>query len=182
MASPNITYVPNPVGADAIGGDTVVISAEFTRPNDTIQYAANADVVGTNPATILVFPGAAKKMGSGGTLTRWRIIKSTTLSTGGNFQLFLMNAPPSSVVTLVDNIPFPVIFGDRTRYVGITTSAGMVVEGAGSDSAILVNNTDKIPYVCAPNDTALYGVLLATGAYIPAALEQFFVEIVVERD
>lgn len=159
------------------GTATARLATSFTRPADTTAYSS-LDAVSnstTSPA-VLTFTGAARVAGGAGYITGARLRKST--STPASFRLHLFHTAPAAIA---DNSPFLLRWDDRDKAAGtIDLSCG--TEGTGSDAAEGRDFTVRIPYVCASTDTALYGLLEVLGAYTPGNAEQFYIELLVERN
>lgn len=163
-------------------GNTDTVAATFTRPNDTTAYAIG-DVVGPTPGALLTFNGAARLAGGirggSGYITKVRVVKSGAVVTNATFQLFLYSDPPTPVD---DNAPWPLLWANRAKRIGIVPDLAMTTGPAGSDSASAQDIGLRLGFGLPDGADDLYGVLVAQAAYGPAANEQFYVELVVERN
>jgi hypothetical protein len=153
---------------------------QFTRPNDTTAYASG-DTVANNTAagsvTVLQFQ-AGKDQGRGGIITRCRVKKSGTGTTGAAFRLHLFAAAPTPASG--DNAAFS--SSGAADYLGYLDVEAMqaFTDGAAGHGAPGV--AQAIQFRPAAGSMVLYGLLEARGAYTPAAQETFDVSLEVMKD
>lgn len=150
------------------------VSATFTRPADTTQYAAN-DVVcnSTSAPAVLTFAGMARGNGMGGRILTARHIKNNTTTTSATFRLWLYRTAPTPIN---DNAQFPLLWANRANRLGFVDFSHSTA-GSGSDSSSSQVTFAGVDYICAQADTSLYGILIATATYTPASAEQHFIEL-----
>lgn len=150
------------------------VSATFTRPNDTTQYAAS-DVVcnSTSAPAVITFAGMARGLGGSGRILTARHIKSSTTVTAATFRLYLYRTAPTPIN---DNAQFPLLWANRANRLGFIDFSH-TTQGTGSDSSSSMVPFAGIDYVCDAADLNLYGILIATAAYQPSAQEQHFIEL-----
>lgn len=84
----------------------------------------------------------------------------------GSFTLHLYNASPSSAIA--DNSPFTLGSGDRAAYVGNIVIGTPVLVGTGTGTPYVMTSGLNAGYTM-PNGTTLYGYLVTSAAYTPAA-------------
>jgi hypothetical protein len=163
----------------AVGGNTVVSTASFTRPADTTQYAASDAVTdSTSAPTVRTFSSCARKNAGSGYITKARLMKSTATTTNASFRLWVYNASPTAIN---DNAQFTLLWANRASRIGYVDFT-LTTEGTGSDSAGAVVADIRIPFVCAAGSKALYGRLEAKAAYTPGSGESFFIELTLEQN
>lgn len=170
---------------------TVAKSATFVRPNDTTAYAAN-DVISNATSG-----GAALKFPVKGQLNRVIVTKSSNTTANSAFLLYLFSQDPGA---LSDNAAFahgvdPNLLGivsiaaASVQFVGggqtglASTALGYAVSDNIISAPISISGRDaQVPGQVGGGGGAVYGVLVATAAYAPAALEQFSVQLHVAPD
>ena len=151
-----------------------VSKAFFTRPANTTQYAVS-DAVGDG--RVITFPGMAGKAGASGFILKARLMVNDVTTTSALFCLYLDNSPPTAIA---DNAQKTLLFANREKRVGYIDFV-LSTEGTGSDAAGSLQLNLNIPFVAAPNDTNLYGVLAALATYTPAANStNWFIELTTE--
>lgn len=143
----------------------------FTRPNDTTAYAAR-DVVGATAAAIefgpFIYPLAQRPVTVRAAELR---IDATAVPSGMSFfTLHLYSATPPSA--LADNAAFDLPSGDRSVYLG------SVVIGTPVDlGSTLYVRADNLNVDVELTGTALYGYLVSSAAWTPAAQTVFTVTL-----
>jgi hypothetical protein len=128
------------------------------------DYAAN-DVISEHATTgtAFTFSGMARAIGQSGTIRRAKIVFSKASGMGTSLaartRLRLYTATPTC--NLNDNVANTgVLNADKANYVGYLDFPMLSSDG-GSPEAFVVCGQSSLPldFVCATNDTALYGVL-----------------------
>lgn len=160
------------------------ISAAFTRPSDTTQYAAG-DVVGpvTTPAA-QSFPNAARFNGGSGKIVEILMMFDLETITTATFRLHFFNAV---ITPAADNAAFAGLATLPSSYLGYIDPAILVTQAGGTAGQIRVSPgvlTGGLPfnYVCADGATGLWMVITALGTYTPKSAGLVRVSIVVEQD
>lgn len=162
-------------------GLTFCTSANIIRPNDANAYAAGDVISNSTTAAaslICVFPNCAKSNGLGGILQGALLVDSVAAATKPDTELYLFTRPP---VMQADNGAWGPSDAE------VLYSSGVVAFPTGSFKTMGANGMVDVypigrPYACDPNDTNLYGVLVARNAYTPAALENFKITLCLLRD
>lgn len=151
-------------------------SADFVRPADVLAYLAG-DVVSDSveSPTTMEFENLARLNGGKGYITK-AILSTNQPTNVAEFRLwlYLVNDP-----TLVgDNVPFPLLWEDKSRRLGYIDFPAMTTEMAGSDSALSIRvgsfpfNTDK--------SSSLFGVLQTKTGFTPVSEQGFYVKLFAE--
>jgi len=160
------------------------ISAAFTRPADTTQYAAG-DVVGpvTTPAA-QSFPLAARANGGSGRIIDILLMFDLETITTATFRLHFFNAV---LTPAADNAAFAGIATLPSSYLGYIDPVILVTQAGGTAGQIRVSQgvlTGGLPfdYVCADGGTGLWMVITALGTYTPKSGGLVRCTITVERD
>jgi hypothetical protein len=150
-----------------IFGSTGIVSASFTRPNDTVAYAigdlvANSITLGSVAA--MAFP-VGRIAGMGGMVRRFDLRKTSNVLTNASFRLHLYGVIPA--VSNPDNGAW--LTSGAANYLG---SMDVTMNRVFTDGALGVgvpNEGSEINYVT----DIIYGLIEARGAYVPTALEAF---------
>lgn len=190
-----LATVPVPVSGDTAVNQTVVLqapitasplqkaSANFTRPNNATQYAAqdevsNSTVQGT--AAALTFANVVAANGDTGYIVKAKLkitgIAATASPTNGVFRLWLFNAAPTMVG---DNAAWPLLDADAAKDNDYIDFA-VITEGTGSTVLYALDDGLRLGFKCAAGSRNLYGLLLAKAAYTPTALSVWTVDLMAE--
>lgn len=158
-----------------VTGYTNITSAEFTRPANATAYSAMDSVANDVAAPLPIsFENSARVAGGSGYVTKAKI--STNVSTNNvRYRLNLYSAAP---VAVADNALFTRLWAERANLVGWIDFDGMTTEGAGSNAAVSITSSVRLPYKCA--GTALFGLLETRDAFTPTSGQQFSIELTVE--
>lgn len=149
-------------------------SVSFIRPADTNAYTAG-DVLGasTGATAALTFSGVGRPEASGYHVIRGAELRidATAVPSGMSFfTLHLYSATPPSA--LADNAAFDLPSGDRSVYLG------SVVIGTPVDlGSTLYVRADNLNVDVELTGTALYGYLVSSAAWTPAARTVFTVTL-----
>lgn len=161
----------------SVNGFTNITSAEFARPANTTAYSA-MDAVSNDTAapSPISFENAARMAGGSGYITKAKI--STSVSTNNiRYRLNLYSAAPAAIA---DNALFTRLWADRAILVGWIDFDGMTTEGTGSNAAVSITSSVRLPYRCA--GTTLFGLLETRDAFTPTSGQQFSIELTVETN
>lgn len=161
----------------AVGGHIARVSATFTRPNDTTQYASG-DLVANNTVASSVTPmtfAISRASGKGGMVRRARIRKTGTGLTSAQFRIHLYSASPTQTggggAGTGDNAVWST--DQSATYAGaidVTVDKAFTDGSAGNGIPVVGSEINFV------SDT-YYALLEARGTYSPAAQEQFTVEL-----
>lgn len=163
-----------------IGGQSIVVSGSFTRPNDATIYSSNDCVSNSTSSTTLVtFSGLSRTNGNSGYLVKARLITNQSTNTT-NFRLYLYTV--NNPVIAVDNAPFTLLWANRGNRIGYIDFSSLFTEGSGSDSASALNDTLRLHFTTASGDVSLYGALVAKSAFTPSSGQMFFIELSAEQN
>lgn len=161
------------------------ITATFTRPSDTTQYAAG-DVVGpvTTPAA-MSFPLAARANGGSGRIMELMLAFDLETITTATFRLHFFNAV---LTPQADNAAFTGVSTNPATYLGYLDPPILVTQAGGTLGAIrhTVNSTTTsgLPfhYQCADGGSGLWVVITALGTYTPKSAGIVRLSLVIEQD
>lgn len=158
-------------------GLQVITTASFTRPADTIGYAAQ-DVVSnsTTAPVVLTFAGAGRANGGSGLVLSARHLKSST--TLASYRLHLYRVAPTAIN---DNAQFTLLYANRANRVGFIDFSH-ATGGTGSDSTSALSTFVNLPFVCDAASASLFGLLVASAAYTPTSGEQHFIELAIAQN
>jgi hypothetical protein len=180
-----------PTGYDPLTGALInvarrKISASFTRPSNTTAYAAG-DVVGpVTTAAVQTITGAARQNGGSGKIVGAILETNNATVTNGTFRVHVYNA---SFTPDADNAAFAGQHTNRAAYQGSFDFNILVADSASAEGAIAqlraatdVDNGLPLNFECAAGNSALYCVIVALGAYVPASAQVFQLTLTVEQD
>jgi hypothetical protein len=156
---------------------TIIASDSLVRPANATAYAAN-DVVNDSATAandILIFKtptfnsagtvtgttGVVVNKGMGGLIVSALVTTDTANTTNGTFRLLLFS---DTVTVAADNAAWASSQTSNARSIGHIDFA--LESNGGSYPQAYVTGL-SLPFQCAPDDTKLYGVLLAKAAYTP---------------
>lgn len=139
-----------------------MITASYTRPANTVSYAAN-DAVGEFPAKILTFD-KANRISRGSGFVHGASCSTNNLNMEGLLRLYLYE---DTVDAIADNAVFTL----NQTPVGFIDFYGWTTEGAGSAIAIAIPTFNPIFFTCA--DRALYGLCSSRTSFTPISGQIF---------
>lgn len=164
----------------ATARDVKRISAAFTRPSDTTQYAAG-DVVGpvTTPAA-MSFPNAARGNGGSGRILELLLMFDLETITTATFRLHFFNAV---LTPAADNAAFAGIATLPATYLGYVDPVILVTQAGGTAGQIRhAFGTSPFEYQCADGGSGLWVVITALGTYTPKSAGLVRLSLTVQRD
>ena len=169
LTDTQLRSTPVPISGTATGRGAVS-RVTVTRPANTTPYTAN-DVYGN----IIEFPSIGSA-GSNILLTSVDILFAFASIPSGmtSFSLFLYNASPPSAFQ--DNAAFSVPSGDRASILssrGISLGTAFLTTGGGTVATEVSNLS--LQYQLLSGSTSLFGYLVTSGAFTPAAISEQFV-------
>jgi len=147
----------------------------LTRPANTTAYAAN-NAIGSSSSTLFKFSGFFRARGGSALLTGLRVIASVSgiaTSNMGVIRAHLFNASPTAANGLVDQGAFNTLFVDDVSKLGTADFSTWTIGGGGSNliESYGAPALSPLPLVAAQGAMDLYAVLVATGAFAPAAAQ-----------
>lgn len=154
------------------------------RPDNTTAYAAG-DAISDN-ATTPTSAGAfalecARRPGGSGVISEVILLKDDDDVTNADFDLLLFHTLPA-FAGWEDNAPLAITAEEMKDLVAAYTFAAASWVDVNTANVQVATLDHERPFVCAPSDTNLYGILVAGGAYTPAAEEEFTITIGGLRD
>jgi hypothetical protein len=162
-----------------VGGNTTVVSAEFSRPADTTAYAAKDAVANSTSApTVLTFTNLARVAAGSGYVTKARLM-TTQSPNVTQFRVHLYHTAPTAIN---DNAQWTLLWANRANRIGFIDFNSMQTEGSGSDAANAINGTVRLAFKCASASRNIFGLLETLGAFTPASAQSFFVELTAENN
>lgn len=162
-----------------VGGNMAAVSAAITRPSDTTAYTAKDAVSdSTSAPTVLTFANLARVNAGSGYIVKGRLMTNQSTNTA-RFRLHLFHTSPTAIN---DNSPYTLLWANRANRLGYLDFASCQTEGSGSDAASALNDTVRLPFVCASGSRAVYGLLEAIDAFTPASGQLFYVELTTDNN
>jgi hypothetical protein len=162
-----------------VGGTTVPITANKTRPNDTNAYAANDAVnESTSAGTPWTFTGAARISGGSGLIIGVQA-KCTDPAIVARFEVDLYTAAPAGAVN--DNAEATQLVADIANFVGTIIVPALAKRTTNSTFAIARDNT-----ICQPFKTSgsanLFGIVRILDADTPIAQSVLYITLDIVQD
>jgi len=153
------------------------VNTSFNRPANTTAYAAN-QVVSNNTiagsSSNLTFTAVVASNTGAAYISKARLVLNSSVTTNGQFRLFLFTVNPTPLGDAAQNT---LLYAARAQRIGWIDFA-VSTSGTGSDCAESEVVSINLPFVAV--DSNLYGVLVATAAYVPTSAEPIFVELTID--
>lgn len=172
---------PDPTPTQGVKSIGRVVTATFTRPNNTTAYASNDAMsdAADNTATSMTFSSVARVAGGHNWLMGGQLVTTNAANTALAAELYLFDADPTA---LEDNAAFDPSDAEANTMVLALKFENSNIKTLGNNQVIpatFPNGSNPVLLKCAAGATDLYGYLRATAAYTPAALESFQVKLFV---
>jgi hypothetical protein len=152
------------------------VTAEFNRPANTTAYVSNDVVSNSTTAPTLLEFDVARVPGGSGDILQFKIETNDVTDTS-RYVLHLFNAP---VTAINCNSPMLIRWADRAARVGSIYFDALRTSGSGSGAAW--QESDRVlSFICAENDTKLYGILETLTARTPASGQSFSLSLKVAQ-
>jgi hypothetical protein len=162
-----------------VGGKTVVVSANFTRPGNTTQYTAGDAVTdSTSAPSQITFSGAARINGGSGVILAAIMVDSVNPGTKPQLELWLFD---SSVTPDNDNSAFTPTDAECGTLIGVIPFNAWYV-GDSSSNAVAPVHGLSIPFKCGGGSASLFGLLVVRNAYTPSSAEVFTIRLSILQD
>lgn len=169
----------------SFGGHVVRVSGTFTRPANTTAYASG-DVMNDSDSapTVASVLNVARIPGRGGKIHA-AYLHSSQNGTWADIDVFLFSATIAAPGN--DNAAFTPTDAELLTCVGVLKflAANAVIGNAGAAAAgnSMIPLTGLIqPFVCAANETKLFWVPVARGAYTPVSAEVLTLVLEADQD
>lgn len=150
----------------------VIFIASFTRPNNSTPYAAEDAVNdGTNRLYFVPYDGITLAPGISILVKTVRLVTDSTTTTNGSFRLMLTDKTQTAIA---DNSQQTLLYTNKDKRVGYA-DLSLSTGGTGSDCAeSFVSGVDVIVKT---QESTFTGDLIAKAAYVPAANQNFYIEL-----
>ncbi len=162
-----------------VGGNTVDVAAELTRPGDTTAYTAN-DVVSDNTSatTPLEFENFARVNGGGGYIVGAKL-STDKKSITPRMRVHLFRAADATLAA--DNAPYKELYDDADKRLGYFDLPAMTTAVNTTDSTVSRSQDIglRIPFTTGAN-RSIFAVLEALDAFVPANGQKFYLELLGE--
>jgi hypothetical protein len=157
------------------------VTAEFTRPADTIDYSAN-DVISnsTSSPTVMTFSAVTRGNGQCGYIVKARLMSDSLApsTVSAVFKLHLFHTSPTAIN---DNAPYTMMYANRDKRIGVLTFPAAATEGSGSDACHARISTDVLAFCTDSSSNVLYGILETATVFTPASAQNFYVELLIDQ-
>lgn len=169
-------------GSTIVGGKMgEPVELTFTRPNNSNAYASNSVIATSTTAPIqliLDLATAGVPAGGSGYLTKLRALTNLNTFTG-RLRLHLYRSAPTLIN---DGSPFTLLWANRSNRIGFIDLPAFNTGGAGSDAANAILSDLRFGFKLAPGETRLWIIIQNLDAPTPAANQQFFFSLLVDRN
>lgn len=163
---------------NSFGQSLKTSTVEITRPSNTTAYAALDAVSSSSTApTNLSFTYVTSVNGSNGYVTG-AVLRTDQSTNTARFKLHLFTG---TVTAVNDNAAHTALYANKSNYVGSITFDALATEGSGSDCAVSLNTTVRLPFKF-PSGTTLYGLLETLDAFTPASGQKFFIRLTTDAN
>jgi hypothetical protein len=166
-----------------IGGSTVKVQNEFTRPADTNAYAAN-DIVSnsTSAGTALLLSNAVRINAGTGYIVSARVITNTTGITP-RFRLHFGKTAAGAASVMNDNAAAANAYTllSNSNYLGYMDLAALQSQG-GTSVSFVDDNTQRIPISGAAGSKDIYCVVETLDAFAPVSGQKITIQIAIEQN
>lgn len=166
-----VVSATNPV---IIKSNGTIVSANFTRPNDTNLYTA-LDVISnsTSSPSVITFSNVSGIAAGNIIITSiaMRLDEANIPAGESTFRLHLYDAAPTAIN---DNAAYDLPSGDRAKYLGYLTLSTPIDLGATCWS-----QDTNVNFQCklAAASTSLYGILQTVGGFTPVAQTVYTIQM-----
>jgi hypothetical protein len=166
-----------------VGGNTVVATANFTRPADTNAYAVG-DLVANSTTAGSVLPMSlivARKNAGTGRVLRARLAKTSASLTNASFRVHLFKTAPAT--TPGDNAAFAAaVSGVAAVYLGYVDVTMDVAFTDGAKGFGALASGPCISFDAPAGVMTMAALIEARAAYTPGSAETFTLALEVDRD
>lgn len=167
-----------------IGGSTVKLLHEFTRPANTTPYAVN-DVVSSNATNIGGYSlgdNVARVQGGNGYFTGFRLVTDNSSTLGVNFRVHFGTYGGAFNET-TDNSPLGLVYNNSkaAAYLGFVDLPATTIQG-GSGIAYTQDNTQRFPFEADKTASKIYYLIETLNAFTPASGQKFSLHVFAEQN
>jgi len=174
--------VPGGYADQVTAGLTKVLTASFTRPANTTDYADNDAVNNSASAPVAMsFANLVRGAGLGAVLFGVQLKKTTTTTTAAIFRLNLFRGA-AAPTPANDNAAYAMAAADALNLIGWVDFA--VADWIAGTNCAVCQGVIKGDRLAIANLTATtgYGLLVAKAAYVPGSAEVFTVDLHVVQE
>jgi hypothetical protein len=163
-----------------VRGSGRTIAANFTRPNDSTDYAAGDVVSDSASAGVpMTFARATDGSGEHAIIQQAIIVTSAAVATKPDLELWLFD---TTVASVNDNAAIAFTDAEMRTLIGVIKFptadflVGIPTAGAAGNAVCDVQNIG-MPFNTKPGKNEIYGVLVVRNAYDPVANERFDIRL-----
>ena len=172
--------------AGQVGGQSVLIGDETTRPADTTAYAAGDAISATvsdTGTTALRSLAVGRKVGGTGYLTKFRLMTNQAACVAMiKVHFYNVAAPTGPIVG--DNVQMTLLYLNKSQRIGsiILPSLATSTVAGGSTASVAQDDTTRMHFKCAVADQNIYYRLETLSIFTPADSQKFYMEVAAEQD
>ncbi len=167
-----------------VGGNTIVVGDETTRPADVLIYAAGDAVSATvsdTATTVLRSLAVARITAGSGYLTKFRLWTDQAACVARfRVHFYTVAAPTGPVVG--DNVQMTLLYLNKAQRIGTVDMPAMATGAAGSTAANGLDCATRLAFKCAAADLNLYYRLETLDIFTPASAQKFYLEVASENN
>ena len=160
-----------------------ISTISFKRPNNSTAYSAGDVVSDSATHKLRKFTNVVDYPGQTGQILSAMLMADTIIATNGTFRLHLFGDSTYSGVyavgSIADHAAFTLLDTMKTVYVGYIDFT--LVAGAAGSTMCVAQNTAPAIYFTTRRYTTLWGILVATAAYVPREYGTFTIALTVKR-
>jgi hypothetical protein len=163
-----------------VRGQQVASVATIIRPTGTPSPYPTLGAINQSATTpvALTFANICRVQGGSATVTMLRMLTDQSSNTA-RYRLHLYNVAPTP---LADTASYTSLYTNASIRIGYIDVYALQTEGSGSTAANSLNSDIRLPVICGPGDTNLYGQLETIDAFTGASGQQFYISLTASQD
>lgn len=171
------TIGPSEYHIGQIGGTTSLVGNSFDRPANTTGYSIN-DIVSSGSAMII--KPCARVLNGTGYITAFKLVTNSLVTPRIRVHI---GKTSTFFTTLTDNVANNQTFSDLSgdNYIGYVDLPALA-SGGNTTSALINDNTQRVPYETSTANLELFFVLETLDAFTPISGQTFQLTIATEQN
>lgn len=172
----NPTLANNEGHIGQVGGSSIAVRVERTRPANTTAYAANDAINGNGVSTNWEFVLGRIATGSG-------VIVGANVATdhAAGTAVLELDLYDASITLIADNDEATRLYANQGKYIGTIVFPALAKKTAGSTQAEATNTDIRYPFKCV-GASKVYGILRTPAGFTPASAAAYQVTLHATQD